>query len=216
MHSIQCLAIKQLYVLVCFLTLVKHKLGFCIAALKDQVASPSSVGQKAFQALPAMFTVQTFLAEMVATEELAKARNGQDPSFAQDPAPAQARPHGCPAPPGCSGAVRGIGQEPIARRGENHTDKDREGQAPPRWWEPSKQDHHAGPRAGASPELFDSQRLGQAGSQHHVPGCGHRLCQAEDLGLGQCQGKHQESSCGSAGGHPFGQHPENATIHQHL
>ena len=45
---------------------------------------PSSVGQKAFQALPAMvFTVQTFLAEMVATEELVKARNGQDPSFLQ-------------------------------------------------------------------------------------------------------------------------------------
>ena len=83
MHSIQCLAINQHYTLACFLTLVKHMLGFCTAVLKDQVASPSSVGQKAFQALPAMFTVQTFLAEVVATEDLAKARNGQDPSFAQ-------------------------------------------------------------------------------------------------------------------------------------
>ena len=70
--------------LVWLLTLLKHMLGFCTAVLEDQVASPSSVGQKAFQALPAMvFTVQTFLAEMVATEELVKARNGQDPSFLQ-------------------------------------------------------------------------------------------------------------------------------------
>ena len=84
MHSMQRLAVRQHHTLVWLLTLLKHMLGFCTAVLQDQVASPSSVGKKAFQALPAMvFTVQTFLAEMVATEELVKARNGQDPSFLQ-------------------------------------------------------------------------------------------------------------------------------------